>query len=659
MANQKKKIINAHTHVFTGNFVPPYLAKTILPEPFYRAINTGFIVRLFKKYYHIKYKRAFALAKTEAEKDELYQAIYSGKAKERQRVKRLSFIKNHWFINVPFGIIRLWITLLALLFFIEGVSYLLTGDTVALGFIASIEAFMEACYLYIDWPVWVKVCWTLLVIILVKWSRTLIVMAVKSTFPIFKKLINKKTLELLERYLLLGRFAFYERQKDVAERAMNQLPPDSGMVMLPMDMEYMGAGKTKFTKALKASIQRCLNDPKDPWTQEDVKDVYHYQMRELWDFVKDKKQDFKAPKPEYYPFLFVDPRRMKTEGKAFFDYEVVNDRMVLKPCFVKTYMEDRKFSGFKIYPALGYYVFDELLLPIWRYAAENNIPIMTHCIVGTIFYRGKLETDWHYHPIFKEAYARDDFQPKHLPQLKHAEFQFNFTHPMNYLCLVDETLFKQVLSNTDEGSEARQLFGYKATKIGDELKVTITHNLNNLKICLAHFGGEEEWTRYMEQDRNVYSQRLMRDPEQAIKLTTNSKGEFSWYKINEVWDKADWYSIICSMLINYENIYADLSYIISKSSIYPLLQYSLEKNENFEAEHAKYVAESDPNKKAQHYTGKNKLRSRILFGTDFYVVRNHKSDKDLFVETKTLLSEENFDLIARENTHNYLTRKYS
>jgi len=656
MSDQKKRIINAHTHVFTGNFVPPYLAKTILPNPVFKLINTGFIVGRFKKYYKFKYRREYGRAKTDAEKDELYRAIYSGKQKERQRVKRLSYIQNHWFIKIPFGIIRFWVTLLALLFFIEGLSHLIAGDKEAIGFIKWLEAWMAKCYLYFNWPVWFKVLWTLVVIVFVKWSRALIVMALKSTFPIFKKLMNKKTLELLERYYLLGRFAFYEHQKDVAERALNQLPPGSAMVILPMDMEYMGAGKTKFTKELKASIQRRLTDPKDPWSEADVQDVYHYQMRELWGFVKDKKQDYKAPKPEYYPFLFVDPRRVKAEGKTFFDYEIVEDRMVLKPCFIKTYMEDRKFSGFKIYPALGYYVFDEYLLPIWRYASENNIPIMTHCVVGTIYYRGKIKSEAHYHPIFKETYAQNDFKPKHLPQLKNVDFQFNFTHPMNYLCLVDETLFKKVLGNTAEGSEARQLFGYKETGTGDELKVTLDHNLNNLKICLAHFGGEEEWTRYMEQDRNVYSQRLMRDPDKAIKLTTKSNGEFSWFKINEVWDRADWYSIICSMLINYENIYADLSYIISKPSIYPLLKYSLEKNEKFEAEHALYLAEPSPNKKANAYTGKNKLRSRILFGTDFYVVRNHNSDKDLFIETKTLLSEEDFDLIARENTFNYLSK---
>ena len=119
------------------------------------------------------------------------------------------------------------------------------------------------------------------------------------------------------------------------------------------------------------------------------------------------------------------------------------------------------------------------------------------------------------------------------------------------------------------------------------------------------------------------------------------------------------HSLICSMLIKYDNVYSDLSYIISKKSIYPLLKYTLEKGENFDQEYPEYLKEPDANKKATHYTGKNKLRSRVLFGTDFYVVRNHKSDKDLFVETKALLEEEEFDLIARENTHNFLSRTYN
>lgn len=37
-------IINCHTHIFTGDHVPPFIAKTYLPEPFYRLLHLSVIV---------------------------------------------------------------------------------------------------------------------------------------------------------------------------------------------------------------------------------------------------------------------------------------------------------------------------------------------------------------------------------------------------------------------------------------------------------------------------------------------------------------------------------------------------------------------------------------------------------------------------------------
>ena len=108
--------------------------------------------------------------------------------------------------------------------------------------------------------------------------------------------------------------------------------------------------------------------------------------------------------------------------------------------------------------------------------------------------------------------------------------------------------------------------------------------------------------------------------------------------------------------MNYENMYADLSYVISKPSIYPLLNETLRKGAKYDSQLLNYMAEVSDNKKASHFKGRNRLRSHILYGTDFYVVRNHNSDKDLYTETRAALDDESFDLIARENTHNYLSR---
>ncbi len=645
-ARKQKNIINAHTHVFTGNFVPPYLARTFLIWPFYCFVNTGWIIRQFKKYYKHKYRKDFGSAKTKEEKSKLWKAIYSGRRCERSKVNLEFFITSRKYLNIPYRFIIFWLSVVATLFFIDFFTKLLPLEIDTLEKIEKIKATLAKYYLYYDFSTLVKAIWVILAMLFIKKSRKLILLTIKSLFPLVKKLLSKKTIELLERYHLMGRFAFYEKQHRVALRALHQLPPGSSIVILPMDMEQMGAGKTKLTKEIRESKNDLIENK--GWTEYDFSDIYKYQMRELWEFVKNS--DKNGPKDEYYPFVFIDAQRVAAEGKTFFDYKIIHDKMVLKPCFVKTYIEDRNFSGFKIYPALGYYPFDEHLLPIWRYASENNIPIMSHCIEGTIYYRGAKKKEWNYHPVFQQEYSKDVYEPMLLPQTKNFDFQINFTHPLNYLCLVEEKFLKAFIESTDDDSEVRNLFGYSKTE--DKLK----HNLSNLKICLAHFGGEEEWTRYMEQDRENSSQRLMRDPKEAINFMKNSKGKFSWYKLNDLWYKADWYSIISSMLIEYENIYADLSYIISKPSIYPLLKYTLEKGDNYDEEHMAYVIEPNVHKKATHYTGKNKLRSRVLFGTDFYVVRNHKSDKDLFIETKALLSEESFDLIAKENTFNYLFR---
>ena len=635
-------------HVFTGSIVPPYLTKTFLPWPFYFLFNTGWIIKLFRTYYNFKFRRDYGNGKTEEEKQKLWKRIYAQRQRDRKRADLDIFYSSRWYLNIAYRIIILYMSLLSVFFIIECVVNMLPLKESIIEKIDDLKLFLSAYYLYFHIIGLLKLIWVVFVLLFVKLSRKFIYYIIKGFFPIFKKLFTKEALHLMERYYLMGRFAFYNSQHKIALRALHQLPPASSIVILPMDMEYMGAGKTKMTKKVLAKKSEYMDEK--AWEEKDFSDVYKYQMRELWEFVQDKKT--KAPKESYYPFLALDPRRIAEEKKAFFDYEIVNDKMKLKSCFVKTYMEDRRFSGFKIYPALGYYPFDENLLPIWRYACENHIPITAHCIIGTIYYRGKKKKEWNYHPVFQDEVSKGTYKRMLLPQSKNVEFQNNFTHPLNYLCLLEERFLKDVISQTDSDSEVRELFGYSGPE--NDLK----HNLSNLKICLGHFGGEEEWIRYLEQDRENYSQRLMRDPVDAIMFMKNSEKDFSWPKINDLWEKADWYSLICSLMIKYDHIYADLSYIISKKSIYPLLKYTLEKGDNYTEEHEAYLNEGDIHKKTTLYTGKNKLRSRVLFGTDFYVVRNHKSDKDLFIETKALLDEESFDLIARDNTHNFLLRNW-
>jgi hypothetical protein len=53
----------------------------------------------------------------------------------------------------------------------------------------------------------------------------------------------------------------------------------------------------------------------------------------------------------------------------------------------------------------------------------------------------------------------------------------------------------------------------------------------------------------------------------------------------------------------------------------------------------------------------NGLRSKVLYGTDFFVVRNHKSDKNMLTEYEEGLSHADFTVIAKINPRKFLYNK--
>lgn len=632
-----RPLINAHAHVFTGKFVPPFLAKTIVPWPLYYLIHTRWVVGFFRSYFQKKYAKEFIKVEDERERDILWAKRHRKNRMRRFWVRVRAVIYSKAYLRIPWKMVLLWLTLSALVYFLGILFSVFHLEGKIVETLGKVRDSLVNMHLVLNVGLGMKLLWIMAVLVFVKMSRQPFYFLLQLLVPVLKKVFSKRVLTLVERYYLLGRFSFYETQEKVAQRALHQLPPGSAMVILPMDMEQMGAGRSKIPE------DKAFGQERDRYF-----DSYKYQMEELWEFVKNGSED--GPKERYHPFLFIDPRRIEKEGKSFFDWEIVNGKMVLSDCYVKTFIENRGFCGFKIYPALGYYPFDEFLIPLWRYASENHLPIMTHCIIGTIYYRGSIKKHWHFHPVFKEAYKKNGYGPKLLPESKNVDFQRNFTHPLNYLCLLEPQLLLEYLEQIDpkDRGRAREALHY------DPESNTMGHDLSNLKLCMAHYGGEEEWIRYMEQDRQTYSQRISRDPDVGIRFMKNGNGELSWEKIDQIWENADWYSIISSMMMHYPHIYADLSYILSKPSIYPLLLHSLKKGENFEEENQACTEEVDALKSAVVFTGRNRMRSRILFGTDFYVVRNHKSDKNLFIDLQALLGQERFDLIARENPHRYL-----
>ena len=417
---------------------------------------------------------------------------------------------------------------------------------------------------------------------------------VKKDLVVFGRSAGPKTKELAKRYLNIGRFSFYETQSRIFGRLKSQYPKGTAFIVLPMDMEFMDAGNLK----------------------------EHHKYRQQMDALATIKNN-KENTDIFYPFVFADPRRMNAEGAAHFSYSDNDGEVILEDCFIKKFIVDHRFSGFKIYPALGYYPFDEHLLPLWKYAADQGLPILTHCIRGTIFYRGDKKKEWDKHPVFEQACGEGKYEQLFLDEIKNADFINNFTHPLNFLCLLEEQLLRKLVGGAKD-DRLKTLFGYI------DSQTPMLHNLSHLKICMGHFGGDDEWNKFMESDRDNYSSQLVRYPMKGISFLTDNDNTPRPGKLEQLWRYTDWYSIICSLMLQYPNVYADLSYIIHNDAIQPLLKHTLR----------------NPN-----------LRNKVLFGTDFYVVRNHKSEKHMLADLFDDLTNSEIDAIAKTNPRNFLESK--
>ncbi|MEL6192908.1 MAG: hypothetical protein AAFR66_12700, partial [Bacteroidota bacterium] len=408
-----------------------------------------------------------------------------------------------------------------------------------------------------------------------KWFRTLVLLLLRRVIS-----INEHTKSYLNRLTHMGSFASMDKQEDLFNQLRKLYPNDTQFVVLAMDMEYMGAG------GMPAS--------------------YKEQLAELLD-VRNKHPE------QLIPFICVDPRRFTDEPNFLQE--------------VKDYLQNG-FHGIKLYPALGFYPFDLRMLPLYHYAQAHNIPIMTHCVRGTIHYRGKKEKHWNEHPIF--AVQGDPEENILLTEFSNFDFTANFTHPLNYECLLDEKLFHRLFQYFNSPfypyqerdasliQEVNTLFGYDAEK-----NAPPAHKLDKLKFCLAHFGGEDEWQRYFDKDRGSLDNKYLNNP--LAKIPVNNSTE------EVLWARTSWYTVIRNMLIKHENMYADISYTQSDNRIFPLLEDMLKTD---------------------------LLKEKILFGTDYYVVRQEESEKQLLTELQAYLDEEEFRILSLDNIQAYLGRSF-
>ena len=393
-------------------------------------------------------------------------------------------------------------------------------------------------------------------IFFIKWALGIVTGFFKMEF-----LFSDTSKATFRRFLTLGRYSLYDNQGKIFGLLERSYQEDSSFVVLAMDMDYMGAGK-----------------PAIPYLD---------QLEELRRLKQRRKQ-------KMHPFLFLDPRRIADtkhlEGND--NYENL----------AKSLLRSGQFSGIKMYPALGYYPFDKDLISMYKYALQYDIPIMTHCIKGTVFYRGKKKKEWNHHPILSYNKEAGVQVPIPLPQKDNYSFTTNFTHPLNYYCLLNPELLKLHMGDAwEEGMD-----------------------FSKLKICLAHFGGEDEWRKYQLDSWNKYNKNISHD---SVDEYLKYKNTLNHENKRTIWWNASWLAVIYDLMVCYENVYTDVSFILHDESLFPLLKFIL---------------------------NDDKVKHKVLFGSDYYVVSQKDTEKDLFVNLKGYLGDDIFHMISNTNPRRYL-----
>jgi predicted TIM-barrel fold metal-dependent hydrolase len=187
---------------------------------------------------------------------------------------------------------------------------------------------------------------------------------------------------------------------------------------------------------------------------------------------------------------------------------------------------------------------------VYRIAEERQIPILAHCTRGGVYSRCQITDDMRVHPITNDT----------LEGKSNADFTENYTNPVNYNWVLEK--------------------------------------FPDLKVCLAHFGGGDEWYKYL------------RDP---------------WPSVDT---KESWLSTIMNLIREYPNVYTDISYTAYDRDLLPFLK----------------VLVNNPG-----------LREKILYGSDIYMVQLKGTEREFSINLRGYLGEEDFRQIAVTNPERFLS----
>ncbi|MBC7873810.1 MAG: amidohydrolase family protein [Ferruginibacter sp.] len=222
------------------------------------------------------------------------------------------------------------------------------------------------------------------------------------------------------------------------------------------------------------------------------------------------------------PFLFIDPRMGASQCMELLEKYLNPD-------------QPKGIAGIKIYPSLGYYPFHPNMEPVYAYAERYGIPVLTHANKdGGAYYAGRFLPAMFTYLSFNETPESTQYLNDVLPDFP------SFRDPRNYAnILMHPVLYTDVL-----------------------------RKFPKLKLCLAHFGGDDEV--------------LAQDGPKA--------------------DKYNWTKCIKTLIKEFPNVYTDISFTLSNKKASKRVLADL----------------ADP-----------AYKDRILFGTDFFMTAPLDSDEIL------------------------------
>lgn len=243
------------------------------------------------------------------------------------------------------------------------------------------------------------------------------------------------------------------------------------------------------------------------------------------------------------PLYHFEPRRYTDECEEAFQY------IMDKGSKSGNSQSPRLFVGIKMYPNLGYKPLDTTRLPIlktlYKKCVEKEIPIMTH---------GGPNGSWtHDRPLFYES----DTDPNTPTYRKTSATVPN----------------KELDSMKGEEKSLFYFMQEYASPYAWE-NVLKVEEYNNLRLCIAHFGGSDNRPDSTKKNKKYLS---------GWDVPINPKG---------AWDESVWNQKIIAMMIKYPNLYTDISCM--ENGIYL---------ENLPKAIIRWPD----------------LRKRIMFGTDWYM----------------------------------------